>query len=146
MRRSMVIGAVLALAVSACSPDGPSEPAVSVVVECIAFETSGADPAPVVRDLAVEAGQAFDVTICSNPSTGFAWEQPTWEGDATLEFVERSILQSVGGPPGEAGQERFTFKAASAGGATVHFVYSQPWDGGTKGAWLLDLAVTVTVE
>ncbi len=44
----------------------------------------------------------------------------------------------------EAGRERFTFRATAPGDATIHFVYSQPWEGGQKGAWRLDVGVTVT--
>jgi hypothetical protein len=32
----------------------------------------------------------------------------------------------------------------SPGAAVIHFTYSQPWDGGTKGAWRLDLTTTVS--
>jgi hypothetical protein len=31
----------------------------------------------------------------------------------------------------------------SAGAAVIHFIYSQPWEGGTKGAWRFDLALNV---
>lgn len=107
------------------------------------FESEGS-AAPLERDLAVGNGQTFKVALCSNPSTGFSWEEPTAEGDHSVELVEQGVLQTVGGPPGEAGQEWFTFRATAPGTTVLHFVYSQPWEGGTKGAWRLDLTVTVT--
>ena len=138
----MLFAVVLAGILAACSST-IAPPSAGVEVTCAMFEAAGAD-APLERDLAVGDDQTFTVTLCSNPSTGFSWEEPTAEGDHSVELVERSILQTVGGPPGEAGQERFTFRATAAGTTVLHFVYSQPWDGGTKGAWRLDLTATVT--
>ena len=132
----------LASVIVACSST-IATPTTGLEVSCATFEAEGA-AAPLERDLAVGNGQTFTVTLCSNPSTGFSWEEPTAEGDRSVESVERSILQTVGGPPGEAGQERFTFRATAPGTTVLHFVYSQPWEGGTKGAWRLDLTVTVT--
>lgn len=107
------------------------------------FESDGG-AAPLERDLAVGNGLTFKITLCSNPSTGFSWEEPTAEGDRSVELVERGVNQTVGGPPGEAGEEWFTFRATAPGTTVLHFVYSQPWEGGTKGAWRLDLTVVVT--
>jgi predicted secreted protein len=132
----------LSSVVAACSST-IAPPSAGLAVTCAMFEADGG-AAPLERDLAVGTGQTFTVTLCSNPSTGFSWEEPTAEGDHSVELVERSILQTVGGPPGEAGQEQFTFRATAAGTTVLHFVYSQPWDGGTKGAWRHDLTVTVT--
>jgi predicted secreted protein len=134
---------VIGVLVAACAP-APDVAGPSLAVDCAAFEVEGANGAAVQRELDVDIGMAFVVTLCSNPSTGFGWEQPMWDGDAGIAFLERSVLQTVGGPPGEAGQERFVFRATDPGRATISFVYSQPWEGGKKGAWRLDVGVTVT--
>ena len=134
---------LLVTLVVACSSSPAVSPGPTLEVTCAMFEAGGS-AAPLARDLAVGNGQTFKVTLCSNPSTGFSWEEPTAEGDHSVELVERNVLQTVGGPPGEAGQEQFTFRATAAGRTVLHFVYSQPWQGGTKGAWRLDLTVIVT--
>lgn len=136
----VILGTIL---VACSSPVSPATPASSVLVECAAFETEGGAGAPVQRAIAASVNQFVIVTLCANPSTGFSWETPIGEGDAVVELVERSVLQTIGGAPGEASEERFTFRTTGAGEAVIHFVYSQPWDGGTKGAWLLDLGATV---
>jgi inhibitor of cysteine peptidase len=117
-------------------------PSVGLEVTCAMFEAAAA-AVPLERDLAVGDGQTFKVTLCSNPSTGFAWEESTAEGGHSVELVERGIDQTVGGPPGEAGQEWFTFRATAAGKSVLHFVYSQPWEGGTRDAWRLEVSTTV---
>jgi predicted secreted protein len=139
MRPPLLLVVLVGLALAACS--APATPGPSLEVDCATFESGGG--AVVDRDLAAALDQTIDITLCSNPSTGFSWETPAGEGDAVAELVERSVLQTVGGPPGEAGQERFTFRTVSAGAAVIHFIYSQPWEGGTKGAWRFDLALNV---
>lgn len=142
MRVAVLLAAILGAMLVACSSS--ASPGPGLTIDCAAFETEDAAGAPVERDLAAGVNQTVTVTLCANPSTGFSWETPIGEGDAILELVERSVLQTIGGAPGETGEERFTFRTTGAGEAVIHFVYSQPWDGGTKGAWRLDLAMTVT--
>jgi predicted secreted protein len=142
MHPRILLVAVIGIALVACSTPATAGP--SLGVDCATFENEGAGGAVVERDLEAGVNQTLDITLCSNPSTGFGWEAPVGEGDAVVELVERAIHQTVGGPPGEAGQERFTFRTTSAGTGTIHLVYSQPWDGGQKGAWRLDVLVTVT--
>jgi predicted secreted protein len=139
MRPPLLLVVLVGLALAACS--APATPGPSLEVDCATFESGGG--AVVARDLEVGVDQTFDITLCSNPSTGFSWESPTGEGDAVAELVERSVLQMVGGPPGEAGRERFGFRTTAVGNGTIHFVYSQPWEGGTKGAWRFDLDLSV---
>ena len=45
---------------------------------------------------------------------------------------------------GAAGKEKWTFEGVEKGVAQIMMEYSQPWDGGTKGAWVYQ--VTITVE
>ncbi|MEX2184317.1 MAG: protease inhibitor I42 family protein [Chloroflexota bacterium] len=132
------------LVVAGCGSPMPS-PADVVTLEfdCQQFEVAGAGNASLTAEVAAPVGQQLDVRLCSNPSTGFAWDTPTATGDRTLEALDRGILQEVGGPPGASGLEWFTFRATSAGSTTLRFTYSQPWDGGSKGVWSVDLDVTV---
>ncbi len=141
MRAAASLALLLGTILAACS--SPATPGPGLTVDCAAFETEGAAGVPVQREIAAGVNQTMTISLCSNPSTGFSWEEPIGEGDAVVELEERSVLQTIGGAPGEAGEERFTFKTVSAGEAVIHFVYSQPWDGGTKGAWRLDLTTTV---
>jgi len=84
------------------------------------------------------------VILCSNASTGFAWEVPTWTGDPSVELVQLGKDAPATALPGAAGTTVFTFRATAAGTTRIEFVYSQPWAGGMKGTWRL--AVTVTVS
>jgi predicted secreted protein len=141
MRVAAVLIVILGLTLSACS--SPASPGPSLTVDCAAFETEGVNGAPVQREIEAGVNQTVKVTLCANPSTGFSWEDPVGEGDAVVELVEHGINQTIGGPPGTAGDEVFTLRTVSAGEAVIHFTYSQPWVGGEKGAWRLDLVMTV---
>lgn len=131
--------------VAACSgapgaSPGPSVGPAVVLVDCDAFDTAAG--VPVERELAVSADEGFDVVLCSNPSTGFAWEEPVVDGDPILTLLGRRSLEPAGGALGEAGREVFSFLTVGSGTTVVMFMYSQPWAGGTKGEWRLDLTVT----
>jgi predicted secreted protein len=144
MRAAVSLALLMGLIVAACST--PATPGPGLTVDCAAFETEGAVGVPVQREIAAGVNQTVTITLCSNPSTGFGWDAPVAEGDAKVELVERAIHEIVGGAPGAAGQEQFTFRTVSPGQTVIHFAYSQPWDGGTKGAWLLDLTTTVSED
>ncbi len=141
MRVAALLVMILGTTLVACS--SPPTPGPGLTVDCATFEAEGAGGVPVQREIAAGVNQTVAVTLCSNPSTGFSWEEPVGEGDAVVELVERSVMQVIGDAPGEAGEERFTFRTVNPGEAVIHFTYSQPWEGGQKGAWRLDLLVSV---
>ncbi len=139
---SLVAAVALMVAAAACTPHATAGP--HLLVDCATFGSEGADGAVIERQLEAEVNQTVQITVCANPSTGFSWEEPSIEGGG-LELVEHGTDQTVGGPPGEAGHEVFTFHTTATGDDTIHFVYSQPWEGGQKDAWRLDVGVTVAL-
>jgi inhibitor of cysteine peptidase len=96
----------------------------------------------------LKAGEQFELTLCSNPTTGFQWLDPAEIGDpAVLEQISMNFEE----PPikgesrlvGAPGVQNWTFKAIAAGSTQVSFSYSQPWEGGEQDAWHYTLSVTV---
>jgi hypothetical protein len=45
--------------------------------------------------------------------------------------------------PGAAGSQVLTIAADAAGTAVISTSYDQPWEGGDKGAWTLELTIDV---
>ncbi len=88
------------------------------------------------------------LTLCSNASTGFSWEAPRYD-PAALALVSHVTQPPEGSAPGAAGSETWVFRAlgcaatgsSACGTSDVAFTYSQPWAGGTKGAWTFTLTV-----
>jgi inhibitor of cysteine peptidase len=96
-------------------------------------------------DLAV--GDVLKVTLCSNPTTGFSWQEPAISDAAVISLVDKafSTAAASGTAPlvGSAGTDAITLKATAKGSSTVVLQYSQPWAGGTSGEWTYTLTVTV---
>ena len=141
MRRlaaALVAGAIVA---AGCQGLGPDPAGPSVTVDCAALDASGG--ATLERTLTVPVGSQFEVILCSNPSTGFTWETPTWDGDAGVELATEGVIEPADAMPGAPGAQAFGFTTSDQGTSRVAFTYSQPWDGGTKGAWSVRLDVTV---
>ncbi len=92
----------------------------------------------------VAANGTFTVTLCSNSSTGFAWGANAQISDpSVLQQTDHKTVPSNNNMAGAPGQEAWTFKALKSGTTKVSFDYSQPWSGGIKSAWTVNLDVIV---
>ncbi|MHC4353122.1 MAG: protease inhibitor I42 family protein, partial [Planctomycetota bacterium] len=94
----------------------------------------------------LKLGQILVVTLESNPTTGYRWEQVD-DPDSILEQMGEAdyIPSHTGDPPliGAGGWEVFRFKAISAGQMTLNLVYHRPWDVGVEPANTFRLPVVV---
>ena len=130
---------IILLGLLACCPT-PAQP--SVEIPCDDFYQNR----HVSQELTVDAGDSFTVTLCSNPTTGFQWEQARINDQTVLEEVDRTFVSPQSEPPpppGTPGQDIWTFQALKKGTSTISMDYSRPWAGGEKGEWTFTLTVTV---
>ncbi len=137
----MLMCAVLALSqcLYACSP-APED--VSVDVSCDEFYESQ----HIRREVEVPVDAAFKAVLCSNPTTGFQWEEARISDPTVLEQVAHEFVSPESEPPpppGAPGQDVWTFKALKAGESTISVDYSRPWEGGEKGEWTFVLNAVV---
>ncbi len=97
--------------------------------------------------LEVQAGETFEVKLCSNPTTGFQWSEEAQISDtAVLEQEDHEFIGPEGEPPpppGTPGQEVWIFTALKKGSSTIYLEYSRPWEGGGKGEWTCTVNVIV---
>lgn len=94
----------------------------------------------------IATGADITVILCSNPSTGFSWDEPQLADASVLQVVDRTYRapDSASLPiVGAAGNEVLTIRGLKAGTTTLSIGYSQPWVGGTKSEWAYHLSVTV---
>jgi predicted secreted protein len=110
-----------------------------ISIDCDAF---GTEPKQVAT-IAISSEDDLLVTVCSNASTGFAWYVASAGDPAVLAVTGSSAAAPPSGPVGAPGTQTFRFHAVGAGSTKVDLSYDQPWDGGDKGAWTLELDVTV---
>jgi predicted secreted protein len=137
--RLFLASLLCASAIAACSATRAADP---LGATCDQFQSTQT----VEQTREIAAGSDISVALCSNPSTGFAWEEPTLGDSSVVRLVDRSY-QAPGDATlpvvGAAGGEVLTFRSVAAGTATVSVRYSQPWVGGTKGEWTYRLSITV---
>lgn len=136
-----LLGALLPAAVGAQSPT-PAAPtsAAAVTIDCDAFQATPQATASVDAP----AGSAVIVSLCSNPTTGYRWEDPV-SSDTSIVSIGGWTYEPPAGDaaPGAGGVETLTLVTGATGHATVSASYGQPWEGGEKDAWTLTLDVVV---
>lgn len=94
----------------------------------------------------LSVGDQVKVTLCSNPTTGFSWQEPEVSDAATVSLADKSFGAPVSGAAqvvGAAGTDHITLKATAKGTSTIVLRYSQPWAGGISSEWTYTLTVTV---
>jgi predicted secreted protein len=110
---------------------------VSITLSCDDFtEDDLARPGSSVlveRTVAVKSGTRLDVVLCSNPSTGFEWEEAAFDS-AHLRLLghrEVDIHDIVGAPQTEV----WSFQVVGHGNGYGMMAYSRPFAGGEKAVW-----------
>ncbi len=121
----------------ACAP--PTGTSVSVSCDDFGKQNN------VTKQMTVAAGSTFTITLCSNATTGYSWPESAQISDATVvqQLTHERVAPENTGLVGAPGTEVWTFKALKTGTSNIDMQYSQPWEGGQKGAWTFQLAVTV---
>jgi len=132
--------AVILLSLTACAP----RPRVEVVeLQCERFSGKPGEQVVLIQTVSLNRGDSVVVRLCSNPSTGFAWEEAAVSAPTILVERAREFIEPGQTMPGSAGLEQWTFEAIGTGEYTVTLDYSRPWEGGEKGVWRFELEVRV---
>jgi inhibitor of cysteine peptidase len=139
----MAIMVILLLAAGACSiVMGAKVPQdIEVIIPIDEFSNT----VPVVKETEVAEGGTLTVTLGSNPTTGYSWEETAQVADPViLEITSIKMLTPEGkGIVGAAGSQSFTFRALEKGNTKIKLDYSRPWEGGEKDEWTCEVEVNV---
>ena len=138
--RHLVGRLVIGLVAFGCT--SASAPAAEMGASCDQF---GAQK-NITQSTEVSVGDQIKVLLCSNPSTGFVWQEPEISDTAVVGLVDKTFVAPVAGTAqvvGASGTDSITLKATSKGTSTVVLRYSQPWDGGISSEWTYTLTATV---
>ncbi len=137
--RAFLATLLCASALAACSATQAAEPLGATCDQLQSTPT-------IEQSGTIAAGSDVRVILCSNPSTGFAWDEPKIGDPTVLQLADRTYQAPDGASlpiVGAAGGEVLTLHAVTAGTTTLSITYIQPWAGGTKGEWTYRLSVTV---
>jgi len=94
----------------------------------------------------LEQGQILVVTLESNPTTGYRWEQAENQDSYLEQMGEAEFKPSETGEQplvGAGGWEIFRFKAISAGQMTLQLIYHRPWEEGAEPVNTFSLNVVI---
>ena len=101
-------------------------------------------PAHRTNEVTLARGGKLIVSLGSNPSTGYTWEEQTKNTDpAVLKQVKHERVAAKEARPGAGGSQTWTFEALKGGSTTLDFSYGRPWSGGEKGGWTLKINVKI---
>jgi len=102
------------------------------------------DQKNITRTLTLNIGDTLQISLGSNPSTGFRWTPQMQITDATvLAQAGHEVLGPSVARPGAAGREVWALQAIGPGATTVSTTYGRPWSGEEKDSWTFSAEVTV---
>lgn len=94
------------------------------------------------QTVALRVGQALEVRLPVNPSTGYSWSQ--LEGDPTiLEPVGAATFQPQRQAVGAGGISTMTYRAVGPGTTPLKLIYHRPWERETPPASTFEARVVV---
>ena len=139
------VAALTLLAASGCAGRSDQAPAREPQTTTIAISYDDLlNQNAVTREVTLSVGDTLQVSLGSNPSTGFQWESDMRISDETvLAQTGHEVIAPSNGRPGAAGNAVWVLQAVGPGTATVSTRYSRPWEGGEQGTWTFTAAVTV---
>ena len=97
----------------------------------------------IARDISVELPGSLLVTLDSNPTTGYQWQEARIGDESVLSQYSRQFVEQEAGAIGAPGKDVWTFKSLERGTSTLQFTYCRPWAGGEENEWTVELNVTV---
>jgi inhibitor of cysteine peptidase len=139
--QARVRGSIPALGLSIALAAGPGcATAVEIGVDCDELASKPRREESVV----MAVGQSLTLTLCSNASTGFRWNEEAMISDASVLAQSDAQFFAPAAPvPGAPGKQRWAFRALKEGSASVRLEYRQPWVEGGPPEWLVELSVRV---
>jgi predicted secreted protein len=119
----LILGTVLLLSCATTTPAiAPASTATPIV------ETPGTlpDPTDPAQPLVAKVGQAFDIVLPANASTGYRWKITGAPETSLVQSVEENYIPRQPVMPGSDGMDVWTFKALAPGQTTIEFGYFPP--------------------
>lgn len=93
------------------------------------------------KQIEIAVGGTLTVTLESNITTGYSWDLKQIGDTTILQKTDNKYEAPTSGLIGAGGKEIWNFKTLKAGKTTLTMEYSQPWEGGEKGARTFNLTV-----
>ena len=117
---------------STTTPIIPGAQEVSVTIHAT-FEIGGFDGGQVPANTIVQTSvnEEFEVTLDSNPSTGYEWQVRSID-ETIAKLVNDEYIPPESGLVGAGGEQVLTFEALEEGKTTIVLEYIRPWEPETQ--------------
>ncbi len=112
---------------------------VTVEVSCPQFTNNR----HITKEIEVQAGDSFMISLCSNATTGFTWSEDAEVDQTLVEQIDHEFIPPDSTVVGAAGREVWTLRSLKTGKTTLFLEYSQAWVGGMKEEWTFTLIVII---
>jgi inhibitor of cysteine peptidase len=90
-----------------------------------------------------ETGQHFDISLESNPSTGYSWQVVQSPNKKVVRVLDSHFVEPSGDALGAPGTEVWQFQAVGKGTTKMVMEYSQPWEKSAPPAKRYTLTINV---
>ena len=90
----------------------------------------------------LDIGDRLEITLDSNPPTGYQWE-PIGDTSSHLRQLGEPSYEPEGGGVGSGGETIFTFEAIGGGQTRLELVYLRPFDKETPPIKTFELIIVV---
>lgn len=96
------------------------------------------------RSVALNLGDYLQISLGSNASTGYEWEDKMLISDPkVIAQTGHENLAPAADKPGAPGREVWMLQTMARGQTTVSTTYGRPWPGGERDSWVFTVNVTV---
>ena len=95
------------------------------------------------KQITVNAGDSFTLTLDSNVTTGFSWSNASISNASVLQETSHEYITPPTPRIGQGGHEKWTFKALAEGTNTISMNYSRSWETGVAPAATFNVTIVV---
>lgn len=146
-RHTAVLAALTLTAASLSGCAGKTESPKSQGPQTTTIEISYDDllnQKQISRSATLKLGDYLQVSLGSNASTGYEWEDKMLISDpkVIMQTGHENLAPSAD-KPGSPGREVWMLQTMARGQTTVSTTYGRPWPGGEKDTWVFTVNVTV---
>lgn len=146
-RRTTLLAALSITAVALVGCTSKSEAPKSQGPQTTTIEISYDDllnQKQISRSVSLNLGDYLQVSLGSNASTGYQWEDKMLISDPKVMVqTGHETIAPAADKPGAPGSEVWMLQTTGRGQTTVSTTYGRPWPGGENDGWVFTVNVTV---
>jgi inhibitor of cysteine peptidase len=97
------------------------------------------------KTVSLAVGTRFSVALQENPTTGYKWSAPEFDG-RSLALEADDYTLAKGAAIGGGGTRKFGFVVKSTGRTTIRLAYRRPWEKDAAPEAAFELTVVVSTR